>query len=224
MRIGHRILSGTMAFILACSMALSATCPVMASGNEPVLTNTESGEKSLEDLIREASESEQDEAINEGTGHTDDDYDWMTESDDYAQGTEGGYPETAPTLYAFDAETVIDGLKVHVTAPEGVFPEGSSLYVGYAQYDTGETQNLAMEYALDISILASGKPVEPAAEMTFRILLKDMGAISDRELVKIVRFDDKSLHLSRFGLRRLCLGRFDFRGLCLRGSRRCRCR
>ena len=162
MRIGHRILSGTMAFILACSMALSATCPVMASGNEPVLTNTESGEKSLEDLIREASESEQDEAINEGTGHTDDDYDWMTESDDDAQGTEGGYPETAPTLYAFDAETVIDGLKVHVTAPEGVFPEGSSLYVGYAQYDTGETQNLAMEYALDISILdADGQAIEP---------------------------------------------------------------
>ena len=103
-------------------------------------------------------------------------------------------PETAETVLAypsFGQNKTVDGITVTVSAPEGVFPEGSSLSVEHVSADVQEKVdaaidevrpddvNVAASYTFDIKVLdAQGSEIQPqeGSKVTVSFALAEAGS------------------------------------------------
>jgi len=107
-------------------------------------------------------------------------------------------PETAPTADpekpAFSDFEILNGVKITVTAPEGVFPEGSELSVErvpvYAQQmvdiavegERESDRNVAVSYTFDIKVLdGDGSEIQPADEQSVTVSF-EMAEAADENL------------------------------------------
>ena len=151
-----------LAIVLAACMVLTNVMPAFA---EEEITPVIQEEITCDSSVSCASESEIEEATQEEALYEDIEI-------------ENDIEEASPSEeYAFISETIVDGVKIRITADEGVFPDNAELYA--AKVEDAETEeaideavenekseeeadkNVASNLKFDIKMLVDGEEIQP---------------------------------------------------------------
>lgn len=112
--------------------------------------------------------------------------------------------ETEEVLYpSFKEEKTIDDIIVTVEAPEGVFPEESTLYVEkvptYVEQQVSdaidqvreEEKNVVVSYTFDIKVLNNGEEVQPKDSNTVKVSFRMKEVLNENLSTDVYHIDDK---------------------------------